>query len=414
MIVEILTIGDEILSGNVLDTNKRFLSDELWRNGFLVKHHTSVCDDEEAIIDALHRAQGRAAIVLCTGGLGPTMDDFTVEVAAKAFGTTVEYHEETLKQLEDWYKKRGRVLKENSRKQALVPVGGRVISNRKGTAPGVYYQFKKSHFYFMPGVPTEMKEMFQGFILPELLKTRGQTLFFATRFLKTFGSTEAELDDKLQDLAHSRTHIDNARIGFRYHFPEVTIKVSVWDKSEKQAQNDLNQVLDTIRGRIGEFIYSENENDSLEKVLVEKLIARKKTVAVAESCTGGLAASRITDISGASEVFRGGVVAYSDELKQKILHVDEKILSKNGAVSSECAEAMVRGIHKITNADFCVSVTGIAGPTGGTREKPVGTVHIATLFKGKLENKEYHFPFTREMFKIIVSSIILKKILSVV
>lgn len=414
MIVEILTIGDEILSGNVLDTNKQFLSDELWRNGFLVKHHASVCDDEEAIIDALHRAQGRADIVLCTGGLGPTMDDFTVEVAAKAFGTTVAYHEETLKQLEDWYKKRGRVMKDNSRKQALVPVGGRVISNKKGTAPGVYYQFKNSHFYFMPGVPSEMKEMFQGFILPELLKIRGQTLFFATRFLKTFGSTEAELDDKLQDLAHNRTHIDNARIGFRYHFPEVTIKVSVWDKSESKAQKDLARVLDIIRARIGEFIYSENENDTLEKVVVEKVIRAKKTVAVAESCTGGLVANRLTDVSGVSEVFKGGIVAYSNELKQKLLHVDEKILAQKGAVSPECAESMVRGIHQVTGANFCAAVTGIAGPTGGTPEKPVGTVHIATLFEGKLENKEYHFPFNREMFKIIVSSIVLKKILSVV
>lgn len=157
-----------------------------------------------------------------------------------------------------------------------------------------------------------------------------------------------------------------------------------------------------------------NEDDNLEKAVVQKLRTAKKTVAVAESCTGGLVASRITDVSGASEIFKGGVVAYSNELKIKLLHVDEKILAKHGAVSSECAEAMARGIHKITNADFCVAVTGIAGPTGGTPEKPVGTVHIATLFEGKLENKEYHFPFTREMFKIIVSSIVFKKILSVV
>lgn len=157
-----------------------------------------------------------------------------------------------------------------------------------------------------------------------------------------------------------------------------------------------------------------NDGDNLEQVVVQKLIAAKKTVAVAESCTGGLIASRITDISGASEVFKGGIVAYSNELKTKLLHVDEKIFSKYGAVSPECAEAMVRGIHKITNADFCVAVTGIAGPTGGTTEKPVGTVHIATLLAGKLENKEYHFPFTREMFKTIVSSVVLKKLLNAV
>lgn len=412
MIVEILTIGDEILSGNILDTNKQFLSDELWSNGFLIKHHTSVCDDEEAITDALHRAADRANIVLCTGGLGPTMDDFTIEVAAKAFGLEVEYHDKTLKQLEAWYQKRGRILKENSRKQALVPVGGRVISNKKGTAPGVYCKFQNTHFYFMPGVPSEMKEMFQVFILPELIKMRGKGVFFVSRFLKTFGSTEAELDDRLEDLAHDRTHIDNARIGFRYHFPEVTIKVSVWKNSESKARQDLESVLDTIRLRIGEYIYSENENDTLEKVAIEKLISAKKTVAVAESCTGGLVASRITDVSGASEIFRGGIVAYSNELKQKLLHVDERILAKEGAVSLECAEAMVRGIHEITGADFCAAVTGIAGPTGGTLEKPVGTVYIATLVDDKLENKKYFFPFPREMFKAMVSSVVLKKFLS--
>jgi len=408
MQIEIIPIGDEILAGNILDTNKQYLSDMCWQNGFRVEYHTSVRDDETAIRDALLCAAKRADAVICTGGLGPTADDFTIEIAAKAFGVTLELDDKTFEYLKKLFERKGRELSDNNKKQAMIPKGGWVLENTLGTAPGIGFLFQKTNFYFLPGVPREMKYIFAQSVLPDLIKKRKDGVHFKTKFLKTFGSTESELDNRLKDLMHDRTEIQNARIGFRFHFPEIFIKVSVWDKNESKAQKDLNGVVAQIYERIGEFVYSENETHTLELILVEKLMAAKKTVAVAESCTGGLVANRITNISGSSEVFLGGIVSYSNELKTQILGVDPEILKKHGAVSEECAKAMVSGIQKLTGADFCASVTGIAGPTGGSPEKPVGTVHIATLCEGELFHKKYFIQFPREMFKEVVSSVVLK------
>lgn len=411
MIIEIISIGDEILAGNIVDTNKQYLSDVCWQHGFRVEYHTGVRDDEKAIREALLRAAERADAVLCTGGLGPTADDFTIEVAAGTFGVPLVEDPETLKHLKDLYNKKKRELTDNDRKQALIPQGGRALANRIGTAPGVYFPFKDTHFYFMPGVPAEMKYIFGRSVLGDLVKNRKEAMHFATRLLKTFGCAESDLDNKLKDLFHDRTAIANARIGYRFHFPEVFIKVSVWDKDKGKAQKDLQTVVDKLYERIGKFIYSENEAVTLEALLVQKLMEAGKTVAVAESCTGGLVANRITNVSGSSHVFLGGFVAYSDRLKEEILGVSRDTLKKEGAVSAACAEEIVRGVSRITHADFCASVTGIAGPTGGSPEKPVGTVYIATLCDGDLFNKKYHLPFPREMFKQIVSSVVLKKFL---
>lgn len=411
MKIEIISIGDEILAGNILDTNKQYLSDACWQNGFKVEYHTGIRDDESAIRDALLRAADRADAVICTGGLGPTSDDFTIEIVAKTFGVELETDHATLDTLEKLYEKKGRELTDNNRKQAMIPKGGRALANKIGTAPGVFCSFQGTLFYFLPGVPREMKSIFNSHVLPDLLSKRKDKLHFATCFLKTFGSTESDLDNKLRDLMHDRTHIQNARIGFRFHFPEISIKVSVWDQDPKKAQKDLEMVVSQIYDRVGKFIYAENEAQSLELILVEELIKAKKTVAVAESCSGGLVAHRLTNISGSSEVFLGDIVSYSYELKEKILGVDPAILKKEGAVSEACAQAMVQGVQKITGADYCVAVTGIAGPTGGTPEKPVGTVHIATLLDGEYTHKQYRLMFPREMFKELVSSVVLKKFL---
>lgn len=411
MIVEIISIGDEILAGNILDTNKQYLSDACWQLGFKVEYHTSVRDDEKAIRDALLHAAERADAVICTGGLGPTSDDFTIDVAAKTFGAELVTDQASLDYLQKLFERKGRELKENNKKQALIPKGGRALENTIGTAPGVSFEFKKTQFYFLPGVPREMIFIFKKSVLPDLLSKRPDQIYFKTKFLKTFGSTESDLDNKLRDLMHDRTEIENARIGFRFHFPEIFIKISVWDADEKKAEQSLEKVVTQIYDRIGEFVYSENEDQTLEMILIEKLVAARKTVAVAESCTGGLIANRMTNISGSSEVFLGGIVSYSNELKEQVLHVDPKILKEHGAVSQECAEAMVRGVHQLTGADFCASVTGIAGPTGGTPDKPVGTVHIATLCDGELFHKQYHISFPREMFKEVVSSVVLKRFL---
>lgn len=411
MHIELLTIGDEILSGDILNTNTKYLSEELWGRGYRVEYHTSVRDDETAIADALLRAAARADIILCTGGLGPTADDFTIEVAAKTFGVALKSDQGTIDYLEKLFAKRGRSLSENNRKQALIPEGGRALQNLKGTAPGVYFCFHKRHFYFMPGVPSEMKYIFAAHLLPDLERINPLKLKFVTKYLKTFGCPESELDNKLKDLMSGRSEIGNVRIGFRAHMPEVVVKASAWNENQSIAQTELDSVVKQIYARIGEFVYSENPEDTLEAVFVKKLTQVNKTFAVAESCTGGRIADRITNISGASEIFLGGVTCYSNEFKKNLLHVSDEILKTHGAVSSECAEALVRGIQKITGADYCAAVTGIAGPGGGSEDKPVGTVHVATLCDGELENKKYLLPFERKIFKEIVASVVMKRII---
>lgn len=411
-VVEIIAIGDEIVSGEITNTNASFLAQELWQQGLAVKYHTTVRDDERDIADCLIRACGRAGIVIVTGGLGPTMDDFTIEVAAKVFGAKLVEDAETLRRLHGFAQRRGRVLTENSKKQALVPEGAKIFANHVGTAPGIYYGHQGALFYFLPGVPAEMKDLFLRSVLPDILARQKRRPHFKIKYLKTFGAPEAELDHLLSDLAHDRTQIENARVGFRAHFPETTIKLSLWDEDEEAASEHLQRVVDLVLTRVGKYVYSFDRNATLEEVVVKELIAKKKTLAVAESCTGGLLADRITDVSGASEIFLGGVVAYANDLKQGFLGVSPETLAKYGEVSPQCAEEMVRGIQRQTGAQLCVSVTGIAGPTGGTKDKPVGTVHIATLFDGKVQNHAHDFAFPRRNFKILVTSVMLKSILA--
>lgn len=411
MIVEVITIGDEILSGDILDTNKQYLSEQCWLHGFEVQYHTGIRDDEQEIYHALEWAADRADVVLVTGGLGPTADDFTIEVAAKVFDVDLVQNEEVIRFLKERYEKRGRRLSENNKKQADVPDGAEVFLNDVGTAPAIYYDFEGTHFYFMPGVPREMKYLFTEKIKKHLLSRKKDNRHFEHIFFKLFGAPESDLDQALKDLYDERTAIKNVRIGFRAHFPEVFIKMSAWDENTEKTKAKLQVVVDEVEKRLGKFIYSRNLSDTLESVLVQKLQERKKTIAFAESCTGGRLASRITDISGASQVFLGGIVSYSNDVKKNVLKVPEDILEIHGAVSRECAEAMVKGIHELTQADFCAAVTGIAGPTGGSEDKPVGTVWIALLCDGELSCKKYFFPFHREWFKEITTSTVFAKFL---
>lgn len=417
MKVEILTIGDEILSGDILDTNKQFLSTQLWENGFEIICHTSIRDDEHAITQAILEAQKRVDIVICTGGLGPTRDDFTIEIAAKTFGVGCEFDQQTVKLLQDWYHKQGRELAENNKKQALIPQGGQALHNRFGTAPGVYYCFKGVHFYFLPGVPKEMKAIFAESVFPAVLQIRqqaGEKIFFATKRLHTFGIPESQLDRELAPLFDSRVGIGNVRIGYRVRFPDILVKLSAWAESAQEANQSLEKVLSQVRQKAQKYIYSEDEKN-LETVFVEALKKNHKTFAAAESCTGGLLSHRVTNVVGSSSVFLGSFITYSNQLKTSLLGVSPDILQSTtkGAVSSECAEAMVLGLYQKTGADFCVAITGIAGPDGGSEDKPVGTVYVAFAVGGVIvENTKYFFPFPRDMFKQIVTSTVLKKILN--
>lgn len=389
MKVELLAIGDEILSGDIVNTNVAFLSEALWLCGFIVGYHSAVRDDPKAIRQALLLAAKRASLVIVTGGLGPTGDDFTIEIAAKTF-----------------HKK----LVQNNLKQALIPKGAKVYLNPVGCAPGVGLKFKGVSFYFLPGVPKEMKALFEKSILPEILANRKKRKVFKSKLFRCFGMAEAELDYALNSFYHHKTEIGNVRVGFRAHFPETLIKLSSWGKTEHEAQKFLEEGITFLKEKVGKAIYGEGE-ESLESVLGFLLSSQGKTVSVAESCTGGLIANRITNVSGSSSYFKGGVVAYDNQIKKDFLGVQAETLQTYGAVSRECACEMAKGVQKRAATDFSIAVTGIAGPTGATAGKPVGTVFIALAKKGAINCAptvvcyDYCFKLNREWFKSLVASL---------
>lgn len=409
MKIEIITIGDEILSGDIVNTNASTLSEALWSEGFEVTYHTSVRDDGVTMKEAFLVASRRAQLVVVSGGLGPTADDFTLEVVAKTFKKPLTPDENYLSYLKNLFRKWGRELSENNRKQALVPKGSRTFQNRVGTAPGVGLKFRQTQFYFLPGVPKELKQIFSDFVLPEILTHRKHGEVFECKVLHCFGSAEADLDSALKDLYVNRLDIAGVRVGFRAHFPETLIKLSAWGKDSPTARKGIREAEGKVRERIGKYIYGEGEA-TLEGVVGALLAEKQKTVSVAESCTGGLIANRFTNIPGSSRYFKNGVVVYSNEGKMAILGVSRDIIDKHGAVSPQCAIEMAQGIRRISKTDYGIAVTGIAGPSGGTHEKPIGTVHIALADSKGIQEKKYLFPHEREWFKLLASSIALEKL----
>lgn len=403
---EIIAIGDEIIAGNIIDTNTAYLSDFLWRQGYDVAYHTSVRDDESKIREALIKAGGRAKIVLVTGGLGPTVDDFTIEVASHVFKKRLVRDVDYEKYLIKLFKKRKRDVSASLLKQALKPQGADVFQNQVGTAPGIGLTFRKTRYYFMPGVPKEMRHLFEKRIFNDIEKHTKRKNKIATTILRCFGTGESQIDSALADLFQDRLTIQGVRIGYRAHFPETFVKLSAWGASQKQANHSLIKVKMEILKRVGKYVYAEGENN-LESVVGGLLHKKKKTLSLAESCTGGTIASRLTSIPGSSQYFMGGCVSYSNETKKKMLGVKEKTLSQWGAVSEAVAIEMARGIRKKLQTDYALAVTGIAGPSGGSKDKPVGLVYLALATSHKVITKSFIFDRNREWFILYVSSVAL-------
>ncbi len=406
MKVQILSIGNEVLSGDIVNTNAAWLSEELWKQGFEVLKHVTIADDEKSIREELLSAVSKVDVLISTGGLGPTVDDFTVEVAAKSFGLSLEKHPEVMAQLDQYYISRGRTMTPNQEKQAMIPKGGEALINPVGSAPGVRVEYQGVNYFFLPGVPKEMKEIFQNSVLPWLLQNRRPPVYFKSKTLRCFGAEEAKLDHLIQPLLKDRVGLGNAKLAFRVSVPEVLLKVSSWGEDEIKAQKYLNEAVRLLRSVVGEYVYGEDE-ESLESVVLKLLAEKKKTLATAESCTGGLIANRITNVSGASKNFLGGVVAYANEVKISELGVLSNTLEQFGAVSSQVALEMAEGVRQKLQADIGIAVTGIAGPEGGSSEKPVGTVHIALSTSEGNKEKKFYFPVNREWFKLIVSGVAL-------
>jgi len=409
MKIEILTTGDEILQGVIVDTNSAWIAERCQMLGHEVTGHTSVGDDEKAIVDAIKAAAGRADCVIVSGGLGPTVDDITVPAAAKAFGKKLYLDEAVLAEIKSFFARMGRPMASTNEKQAMIPEGGKALANRVGTAPGIQVKLGSAECFFLPGVPRELYQIFEESVFP-WLKGRASGAC-ESRILRCFGLPEATIDERLQGV-----NLAGSRLSFRVKFPEILLKLIARADNPKDAEKSVASAATEIRERLGHIVYGEGET-CLPEVVGRMLCDRKMTVAVAESCTGGLIASYLTDVPGSSEYFERGIVSYSNQAKQDLLQVSVDVLRANGAVSRECAMAMAEGVRRLSGATIGIATTGIAGPGGGTPEKPVGTVHMAIAAPGKTEAYEYSFTGDRErlkqMFAMTAINMVRKYLLSI-
>lgn len=409
MTAEIIAIGNEVVDGSILNTNAQWLSQRVSQLGLSVSYHTAIPDDESLMLQAFQTASQRSQWVLVTGGLGPTVDDFTLEVAAKFFDQELVTDPLALKKIRRRFSDLGRELTPNQEKQCRFPKGAAVLLNDLGTAPGAFYEHQGVGFTFFPGVPSEMETMFEKNFLPILQKHLGKGPRRHLKVLRCFGLTEGQMDQALQEDLTGRLGLMGAQLGFRVRFPTIDVRLSVTEKDEKKAQKQLAKAAEVVREKLGHVVFGEGE-DRLEEVVGSLLKAQGQTLATAESCTGGLLANWITDVPGASNYFLEGVISYSNQSKLDLLGVSRETLKKHGAVSGPTALAMARGIRKRVGSDFGVSLTGIAGPSGGTVEKPVGTVNIAVVHPGGEWEHGYHFPFGRLLFKQVASAIALDRV----
>jgi nicotinamide-nucleotide amidase len=368
--IEILATGDELLTGQVLDTNSAWLMDRLWDMGLLVRRKTLVGDDRADLLAALRETAGRSDVVVASGGLGPTEDDLTSEVVAAAMGVPLELHEPSLRTIEERFRRFGRTMTPNNLKQARFPLGAEVIPNRFGTAPGFAARVGRAEVVCLPGVPAEYRGLCEEWLLPRLAARLGEPV--AARVVKLFGVPESHADHAMRPVMDDPGSA-GVRFGFRAHWPEVHVK---WSVSGPDAAVRAARIGERVRALFGESVFGEGK-DELPELVVARLAARGERVALAESCTGGLLAELVTRVPGASNVFDLGVVAYANAMKERLLGVPAALLAAHGAVSEPVARALAEGARAAGAATYGVGITGVAGPTGGTEEKPVGTVHVA-------------------------------------
>jgi nicotinamide-nucleotide amidase len=369
---QILAIGTELTLGQSVDTNSAWLARELAALGFRSHQHTVVGDDLPRIVAAIRRAADEADVVLCTGGLGPTDDDLTRAALAEAAGVDLTEDAESLRQIEAYFAARRREMPPRNRVQAQLPRGAAVLPNNCGTAPGMSIRIGRAAVFSMPGVPYEMKAMFAAHVAPALQKLGGAGRVIRTRLVRTCGRPEAEVNDLLGDLMQRGR---NPEVGTAAAMGEITVRINAEADSPAAADALLEPVEADIRSRLGWAVFGGGD-DTLATAAGRLLSERRQTVAVAESCTGGLVGALFTDTPGSSAYFQGGLLVYSNELKMKLAGVPEKTLADHGAVSPQTAEALARGVRERCGVDYGLSVTGIAGPGGGTEEKPVGLVYL--------------------------------------
>lgn len=395
MKVEIINVGTEILLGNIINTNSAYLSRKLAELGINLYKQTVVGDNMERLINSLNDALNSVDIIITTGGLGPTQDDITKEAAAKCLDKKLILHNESLKQIKSFFKSRGKNMNEYNRKQAYFPEDSKILENTVGTAPGCIVESKEKTIILLPGPPHEMEEMFENNVFDYLSKKNEQIIH--SRFLRLFGIGESDVVKIIEDLIEKQ---DNPTIAPYADGYQVSLRITARAKEKTDAISMINRVEEKIQKRLGKYIYG-RDNETLESVVLDVLASKNKTVAFAESCTGGMISSRIVSVPGASRAFVGTVVAYSNEIKIRELNTQKRTLRKYGAVSEETAKEMARDIRNSFNSDIGISTTGIAGPTGGTQEKPVGTVYIGLSYDNKVEAFHFHFKGDRNRIRTL-------------
>jgi nicotinamide-nucleotide amidase len=401
MKAEVLTIGDELLRGEILDSNKSYLSERLLSLEVETRWHTSVGDDPPDMRDALLRAAERSEVVLVSGGLGPTRDDLTIEVLAETFGRKLLLDEASLAGIQAFFERFGREMAPNNAKQAYFPEGAEVLANPVGTAPGCLLEQGSARFFCMPGVPRELKLMMEEQVLPRVAARREGGGVVRARLLRTFGMGESNLDEMLRDVT-----TDEVTVGFRTAFPDNYVRLVARGEDEAEADARLTRAHRLVRERLDPLVYGEGEQ-TLEDAVGVLLRRAGRSVAVAESCSGGLLAQRFTSVPGASDYFLGGVVAYANEAKTELLGVSRELLEEHGAVSEPVARAMAQGVRARLGADLGLSTTGISGPSGGSEEKPLGSVFVALDHSEGTEAGGFVFPFDRDRHRQITTSVCL-------
>lgn len=385
----IVTIGDEILLGQILDTNSRFIAGHLTLAGIEVTEMCSVADKRDEIYETVDYAMNEAELVIVTGGLGPTKDDVTKKVLAEYFGSKLTLNPEAMVWLEELLRGRGIALNENNKSQAILPDNCRVLRNFKGTASGMWFERGWKSLISLPGVPFEMEHLMEMYVLPEL-KRRYPHLQLAYRMLQVYDIPESELAERLTGWEEALPE----GLGLAYLPSPGLVKLRITAKGK--AVEKLEAYYETLKESLTGLYYTEGEADSVEKQFGECLRKRNLTVAAAESCTGGYIAHLITSVAGSSDYFKGSVVAYANEVKNGVLGVSMNDIEQYGAVSEQVVKQMAEGAKRVMGADYAVATSGVAGPAGGTPEKPVGTVWIGVATPRKTFARKFVFSFTRE------------------
>lgn len=368
-VCELISVGTEILLGDILNTDAQFLSIELARLGISVIHQSTVGDNRERLLAQLKEAADRSDIIILSGGLGPTPDDLTKEVCCDFFGKKMFLHEPTVEKIKTYFSTKGMKMAQNNLKQAMLPKDCVIFPNDNGTAPGMAIEKDGVHILVLPGPPRELKPMFRNCAVPYLMQFSDRII--VSHNIRTFGIGESLMAERVNDLfdAENPTVAPYAKDG------EALLRVTAMARTKEEAENLCKPVINEIKNRLDGFVYGVDYT-CIEEAVIEMLKEKHMKVATAESCTGGLIAKRITDVPGASEVFDCGIISYANEIKHRVLGVSEDDLNKYGAVSEPVARQMAQGALKVSGADIAVSVTGIAGPDSDSTNKPVGLVYI--------------------------------------